>query len=202
MLTVKVDDHEVSQLFDSLKRKMGNMTSPLNEIGAIGYSSIIKNFEVGGRYGEIGSWRGGLNRWKPLKAQTLMARNTRWAVHKNKKGEVTSRGWKTKPEKLRKLGILQVSGRLRNSITWKASADHVIWGTNVVYAGIQHHGGKTKAHVIRARHKKALAWPGGPGPVKSVKHPGSTIPARPFLVLQDDDILEIKRVMQRFLMAA
>ncbi len=49
------------------------------------------------------------------------------------------------------------------------------------YAAIHQFGGTTKPHVILPKNKKALAWPGGTGPVKKVNHPGSKIPARPML---------------------
>ncbi len=49
------------------------------------------------------------------------------------------------------------------------------------YAAIHQFGGKTAAHTIVPKKGKALAWPGGPGPVKKVDHPGSKIPARPML---------------------
>ena len=92
-------------------------------------------------------------------------------------------------------GILRITRRLQLSVTRQGAAgnvfetgsDHVTIGTNVVYAAIHQFGGTTAAHVIRPRNKKALAWPGGPGPRKSVNHPGSKIPARPFLVVQDED---------------
>lgn len=77
--------------------------------------------------------------------------------------------------------ILQNSGRLAASITPASDAHQAIVGTNVVYAAIQHFGGKTRPHVIVPRHKRALAF--GGHIVKRVNHPGSTIPARPFLVL-------------------
>lgn len=56
-------------------------------------------------------------------------------------------------------------------------------GTNLVYARIHEYGGMTRAHVIQARNKKALAFQvGGQGLVrKSVQHPGSKMPERSFL---------------------
>jgi phage gpG-like protein len=59
----------------------------------------------------------------------------------------------------------------------------LIIGSNLIYAAIHQWGGKTKAHEIRARHAKALRFNGRF--FKSVKHPGSEIPARPFLGVPD-----------------
>lgn len=55
-----------------------------------------------------------------------------------------------------------------------------IIGSDRRYAAIHQLGGKTPAHVIKPRNKKALFWPGAGHPVGAVKHPGSKIPARPF----------------------
>ncbi|WP_295756039.1 phage virion morphogenesis protein [Undibacterium sp.] len=75
--------------------------------------------------------------------------------------------------------VLQDTGRLRDSIVPSHTGDSASIGTNVVYAAIHQFGGQTKAHVIRPKNKKALAF--GGRVVKKVNHPGSKIPARPFL---------------------
>ena len=79
------------------------------------------------------------------------------------------------------------TGRLRDSITRVVGDDVLQVGTNVKYGGIHQFGGKTKPHEIRPRRKKALAWPGARHPVKSVKHPGSRVPARPYLGVSPAD---------------
>ncbi len=76
--------------------------------------------------------------------------------------------------------MLQVTGRLASSITTAHSNLTAQVGTNVIYAAIHQFGGQTAPHTIAAKYAKALAWPGG-GFAKSVNHPGSKIPARPFL---------------------
>ncbi len=75
--------------------------------------------------------------------------------------------------------LLQDSGQLASSIQEHSSNDTAAVGTNKVYAAIHQFGGKTKPHIIKPRNKKALAF--GGRVVKSVNHPGSNIPARPFL---------------------
>jgi phage virion morphogenesis protein len=75
--------------------------------------------------------------------------------------------------------MLQVTGRLAASITTAHSSDTAQVGTNVIYAAIHQFGGQTAPHTIAAKYAKALAWPGGFA--KKVNHPGSKIPARPFL---------------------
>ncbi len=83
---------------------------------------------------------------------------------------------------------LQKSGRLASSITTDYDASSVVIGSNVEYAAIHQFGGKTKAHTIRPVKAKALAF--GGSVVKSVNHPGSTIPARPFLPVTADGNLQ------------
>ena len=58
-------------------------------------------------------------------------------------------------------------------------------GTNIKYAAIHQFGGPTRPHVILHHNKKALAF--GGRVVKKVNHPGSRIPARPFLSITPED---------------
>ena len=97
--------------------------------------------------------------------------------------------------KVEKGQTLVDTGRLRNSIGYQASEKAVIVGTNVVYGAIHQDGGKTEPHVIRAKHAKALAWPGGEHPVKEVHHPGSDIPPRPYLGISAEDKAEAKEIL-------
>ena len=85
-------------------------------------------------------------------------------------------------------------GYLRDSIRYQADSNGVRIGTNRIYGAIHQLGGRTSAHVIKPKNKKALSWPGARNPVKGVHHPGSNIPARPFLGVSAQDkerILEI-----------
>ncbi|MGC4076279.1 MAG: phage virion morphogenesis protein [Rubrivivax sp.] len=93
--------------------------------------------------------------------------------------------------------ILLDTGRLAASITTSFDAETARVGTNVVYARIHQFGGQTKPHVIRAKNKKALYTPFGPR--KSVNHPGSKIPARPFLVITESGMQKIARAGEAFL---
>lgn len=84
------------------------------------------------------------------------------------------------PKKDGKPSTLQKSTRLRNSIrVTSASESGVSIGSDAAYAAIHQTGGQTAAHIIRPRFKKALAF--GGGVYRMVKHPGSSIPARPYL---------------------
>ncbi len=98
---------------------------------------------------------------------------------------------------------LSLTGSLRRSFARhdavQAGNDRVAVGTNVDYAAIHQLGGKTGPRVIKPKKAKALFWPGARRPVKSVNHPGSVIPPRPFLMVQNEDWTEIKNVINRYL---
>lgn len=93
--------------------------------------------------------------------------------------------------------ILQDTGRLASSISPSSDATSAMVGTNVKYAAIHQFGGQTRPHVIRPRNKRALAF--GGRVVRSVNHPGSNIPARPFLMLTDGDEDEIEATAADYL---
>ncbi len=90
------------------------------------------------------------------------------------------------------------TGRLRASITRIVGDDVLRVGTNVVYAAIHQLGGKTPPHTIRAKKAKALAFPGADGETifrRSVNHPGSKVPARPFLGVSASDERAVLRIV-------
>lgn len=92
--------------------------------------------------------------------------------------------------------ILQLSGSLASSLERRYGRDFAIVGTNKEYAAIHQFGGKTRAHRIAARFKRALFIP-SIGCRKSVNHPGSIIPARPFLGVGTDELEEMREAALR-----
>jgi len=92
---------------------------------------------------------------------------------------------------------LQDTGRLKSSIVRYYDQSSATVGTNVVYAAIHQLGGKTPPHTIRAKNAKALHF--GNRFVKSVRHPGSKIPARPFLDMTEEDSTELELVAEKYL---
>lgn len=91
------------------------------------------------------------------------------------------------------------TGRLKNSIGKEVSGNVVMIGTNVEYAAIHNFGGHTGPSVIRPKRGKALFWPGAAHPVKQVHHPGSVIPQREFMLLQDEDIEDIEDLLAEWI---
>ncbi len=113
--------------------------------------------------------------WEPLKESTLAAR-----AKAGKSG-----------------GILKVNGYLLNSLEERSSNQGAQVGSNWLYARIHQLGGTTKAHVIRPINKKALAF--GGVCVKQVNHPGSKIPARAYLGVDDSDAKAIEHIISSYL---
>ncbi len=90
-------------------------------------------------------------------------------------------------------------GGLRGSINYRTTGSSVTIGTIKPYAAILQLGGQTRAHLIRPKTKKALAWPGCGHPVKEVKHPGSKFLPRPFLGIGGQDEQEIILIISNFM---
>ena len=86
---------------------------------------------------------------------------------------------------------LTKSTRLRKAIRHTVEGSGVTISNDAAYAAIHQLGGLTRPHLIRAKRKKALAW-GGNRFAKSVKHPGSRIPARPYLPFYRDGSPTVK----------
>lgn len=167
-------------LLSGLAQRMTNVNPVLDELGEISVSSIQRNFQEGGRFGS-GPFGGGTSKWAPSKRSVRDTDTAR------------SRTGKT----------LIDTGRLAASVTFSRADNTLLIGTNVVYAVVHQFGA-------------AIAHPGGskyivlgPGVVRFVskgakRFTGFTaahiinIPARPFLVLQDEDITEMFRVILRY----
>ena len=93
-------------------------------------------------------------------------KNSAMAIEANAKGNLSSNG------------SVQ-TGHLRRSIAnFRRGMTATVHTSNVKYAPMVEYG--TKAHIIKAKNKKALYWKGASHPVKSVRHPGSK--AKPYLI--------------------
>jgi phage virion morphogenesis protein len=157
-IKINIDDHEVNALLRGVSARGKNLKPAMKSIGQLVRTSVIKNFETGGRPA-----------WKPLSEATIFG---------SFKGQmVTKRGKLRKPVE-RKLGFRKIlidTGRLMKSLNSKAYPDRAEVGTNVVYAAIHQFGG-----------------PAGRGRKVNV-------PARPFLMVQDEDWSGIKDILIRHL---
>ena len=115
--------------------------------------------------------------------------------------EPTGKKWKPSARAAAEGGkTLTDEAFLRRSIDYAATPDKVMVGSNLPYARIHQEGGKTSPHVIRPKRKKALAFGGIVR--KKVNHPGSDIPARPYLGVSKEDMEEVRETMADFLAGA
>jgi len=160
-VNVEIKDKEIKRLFTRLKSNVKDLKPAFREIGEIVRSSVIRNFQVGGRP----------DRWEPTRIRSIYQAYT---GKKTKSGEnrkaYTIRGRLTKNFNRYSSGrkTLIDTARLQNSVTARPEADRVIVGTNVIYARIHQLGG------MAGRNKKVK------------------IPARPYLLVQDEDWPQIK----------
>ncbi|MEG2173142.1 MAG: phage virion morphogenesis protein [Desulfovibrionaceae bacterium] len=93
--------------------------------------------------------------------------------------------------------ILRIQGNLLRSYTQRSDNSGAEVGSNWLYARIHELGGTTRAHTIRPVKKKALAF--GNAVVRSVNHPGSKIPARSVLGVDNKDGKAILHTIQHYL---
>ena len=166
-IRIDVDDALVQKALKRLRRRMKDLTPVFDEIGRRLMTSTDMRFKTGTGPDGVP--------WKRSRA----------ADERGFPGSVSRRGL-----------TLVDTGRLRQSINRQASKDEVLVGTNVVYAAIHQFGGKTPARTIRPKSRKALFWPGARHPVASVRHPGSKVPARPFLGVSSGDERAIFGILQ------
>lgn len=186
MIEIAIDAARFEETLTRIMTAVANARPVMTEVSGIMWDAVDQNFRQEGR-----------PHWLGLAPSTLQARVGN-ALKKNG-GIQKSGAWSLKlGQRAAQSGrILQRSGRLMNSITPSSDATSATVGTNVVYAAIHQFGGETKAHVIEPRFKKALAF--GGIFAKRVNHPGSKIPARPFLTLTDGDGAKIEEAMASYL---
>lgn len=92
------------------------------------------------------------------------------------------------------------SARLKNSIKSEANASGFAVGTNLVYARTHQLGEKGRSVTIRAKTSKGLVFRiGGRWIRKKSVRVNIKIPARPFLGVSEDDMLEIKSMLEQAL---
>ncbi len=102
--------------------------------------------------------------------------------------------WKPSLRALQSGGVtLTDTGRLKGSMTHRATRDTAEVGTNVIYAGV-HQGGATIRGKSGGRLKFAIPGLGFRSPLEVV------IPARPFLGIDQDDRDTIEELVDGYLM--
>jgi len=162
------NDRELQRYLKKMLKKTDNLSPFMRETGAIVATSVKKNFEVGGRYSAVGRLRGGSKKWQPLSVATLFSGPKKKIVGKR------GRFKKSFQKRLGNRKTLFGQGRLFGSIKFQAKKNEVRIGPdNLPYSAIHQFGGKA-------------------GRGLKVK-----IPARPYLVIQNEDNIEILRAAKR-----
>ena len=167
-IDVEIKDKEIKRLFTRLKSNVKDLRPAFREIGEVVRSSVIRNFQEGGRS----------DKWTPTKIRSIYQAYTGTKTKSGATRKVyTIRGRLTKGFNRYSSGrkTLFDTARLQNSVTVQAQADRVVVGTNVIYARIHQLGG------MAGRNKKVK------------------IPARPYLLVQEEDWVPIKDCLGGFL---
>ena len=170
-IKVSIDDREVKNLLDRIQKNLGDLTPAMKIIGSTVRTSIIRNFEKSGR---------------PKK----------WKKHSKTTEKRRGKGAKI----LMKEGL---GAGLAGSINYRADSEKVVVGTNKIYAAVHQFGAKkgsfgTVVANVRAHLRKGVK-------VKShkrkMKLPWGDIPARPYLMVQDEDWPEMTAALTDYIMS-
>lgn len=167
-------DKEIKALFNRIKSKGGDLKKPLKRACVLMIGSIDKNFRAEGRP----------SKWAKLAPMTIAMRR--------KKGKGAK--------------ILQDKGGLKGSFAYKVTSKQQAYvGTKYKWAGLHQKGGTIKipARDIYPKNASVLHFMIGGRDVftKHVhqKARSVTIPARKFLLFQDEDKVHIKNIFREYL---
>jgi hypothetical protein len=86
--------------------------------------------------------------------------------------------------------LVETVGRIPASLFHEVVNGVITVGYGDPLAQIHHDGAKIRPHKIIPKNKKALYWKGASHPVRSVNHPGSTLPARGLVGYSPADVAE------------
>ena len=168
MIVARFDHAHLDAEIANIINRGRDLTAPLASCGEVMLTSIDKNFEVQGRYASAESMRGGSTRWEPLAESTKRARIGGSRAFTNA-GTLRKKA----RAKLAGLKILQQSGHLAASFSKQVGGNTLTIGSNLIYAAIHNYGGQAgRGHRV-------------------------TIPARPMLVVQDEDVDDMLEILRK-----
>lgn len=174
--TIEVDDQAAQAALNRLAQKFSDAQPVLQAVGDGIMERTKDRFDAS--QGPDGT------PWKENKPSTVAAWLGKGKTYRNKSGDLNAAGLR---KWVAKKPLIGKSGDLSRQFVVQAGSNEVVVGSTMVYAAIHQFGGRTSPHVIRPRYKQALAFNGIVR--KSVQHPGSDIPARPFLPVRQDGTL-------------
>lgn len=185
--SIKLNEKEARQALQNLEASGGNLSPAMRTISQKLLNSARKNFREGGRFSRADSIIGGSTKWKDVKKPPANG------------------------------STLYRSGHLQQSIMPESTSDTSTLSTNVAYAAIHNFGGKV-THYARSElftrnraGKGSLADhpnlnPFSRGTTKGSGHTigehTKTMPARPFMVIQETDIEDAKIILRNHILSA
>lgn len=177
MMKITVDDREAKGTFRRLTEKVQDMTPLMETIGELGVTSIMRNFEKGGRP----------DRWKPSQ-------------------RVQKKGGKTLIKSGRLMHSLMHFKAFFNSVTWGTNvpyaAAHQFGCKKSFFVEVREHMRRVKDYGGKARVSRNYrgSHPAHWSAHKRMQH--MNLPKRPFLMLQDEDWVMIRAAAQNYLLEA
>ena len=178
-VSVTIKDKNVRKLLERIQKRTRNLKPAMSLIGEIVQESIERNFETGGRP----------RRWKALSETTKEQRRRR-------------NQWPGQT-----LIVHGKAGGLMGGINYRPASDRVTIGVKKAYAAIQHFGAKkgsfgtvqakVKEHVRRLKSGETQRVRAH---TRNTKIPWGDIPARPFMMVQDEDWNEIRESLWDYLL--
>jgi phage gpG-like protein len=172
--SIQVDDRRVRILLQGIQAQAADLSPAMAHISHKLQNSVQANFTTGGRFLRAGSIMGGDNRWEK--------KRDRSPCH------------------------LTRSGHLKNSIMPEHTETEASASTNVEYAAIHNFGGTRYAHselFTRNRsgrgslkaHPNLNPFSGGTKAGHGQTYKESSVPARPYMVIQQLDIEDAKTIL-------
>ena len=165
---IKIEDDRVRGLLTRIQRRMADLTPAMKIIGETVRTSVIRNFEVGGR-----------PRWKPLSPVTLARRKGKKILMRQgfAGGLAGSIHWKAYSDRA-VIGTNKIYAAVHQFGAKKGSFGAFTFTVREHMRRIRS-GGK-----VRVREHK-----------RTVRLPWGDIPARPFLMVQREDWEEIREAL-------
>jgi len=169
IIAVKINDRKVKALLGRMQRNLGDLTPATKIIGSIIRTSVVRNFEKSGR---------------PAK----------WKKHSRLTAKRRGKGAKI-------LMAQGLAGGLAGSINYQAGKNSVKIGTNKIYGAIHQFGAKkgsfgTVTANISPYFRQGIKVKEH---TRKMKLPWGDIPARPFLMIQNEDWTEIRAALNDYI---
>ena len=181
-LSLTIKDKGIKRLLSDIQRRMGNLTPAMKIIGQIVRTSIVRNFEKGGRPAK----------WKPLSPITLARRKGRKILMDRGMGGGLAGSIHSRADK----DSVTIGTNKIYAATHQFGAKKGSFGT--VEAEIKTHMRKITqifGRPVKPRKVTVRAH------TRKMKLPWGDIPARPFIFVHPEDWTEIRESLNDFILA-